>query len=61
MPVLFGLVGATVNFAVLDRGIIARACIIVVAGARRPPARRCTAFDLPACQGACMRAVSHRC
>ncbi|KAK9826729.1 hypothetical protein WJX81_002380 [Elliptochloris bilobata] len=32
MPVLFGLVGATVNFAVLDRTVIAKACIIIVAG-----------------------------
>ena len=34
MPVLFGLVGATVNFAVLDRATIARACSIIIAGAR---------------------------
>ena len=32
MPVLFGLVGATVNFAVVDRAIISRACAIIIAG-----------------------------
>ena len=34
MPVLFGLVGATVNFAVVDRAIISRACAIILAGMR---------------------------
>ena len=34
MPVLFGLVGATVNFAVVDRAIISRACAIIIAGTR---------------------------
>jgi len=56
MPVLFGLVGATVNFAVLDRGIIARACIIVIAGARRPPAQPCTAL-----LSTCRHASGHAC
>ena len=33
MPVLFGLVGATVSFAALDRAVIAKACAIIFAGA----------------------------
>lgn len=32
MPVLFGLVGASVNFATIQRGIIPKACAIIVAG-----------------------------
>ena len=33
MPVLFGLVGASVNFASIERGIIPKSCAIIIAGA----------------------------
>ena len=42
MPVLFGLVGASVNFATIQRGIIPKSCAIVIAGARP-----CTLSCLP--------------
>jgi Kef-type K+ transport system membrane component KefB len=32
MPLLFGLVGASVNFSTIERGIIPKACAIVIAG-----------------------------
>lgn len=34
MPVLFGLVGASINFATIQRGIIPKSCAIIIAGAR---------------------------
>jgi hypothetical protein len=34
MPLLFGLVGASINFATIASGVIGRACAIVLAGAR---------------------------
>lgn len=33
MPVLFGLVGASVDFATIERGIIPKSCAIIIAGA----------------------------
>lgn len=36
MPLMFGLVGASINFATIPTGTIAKACAIVVAGASRP-------------------------
>lgn len=58
MPVLFGLVGATVNFAVVDRAIISRACAIIIAGTRA--LRRCSNDNVVACLRAATGASAPR-
>ena len=37
MPVLFGLVGASINFATIESGMIPKACAIIIAGLIPPP------------------------
>lgn len=37
MPVLFGLVGASINFATIESGMIPKACAIIIAGSIPPP------------------------
>ena len=47
MPLLFGLVGASINFATIASGSIGKACAIVLAGSTLPSS--CTTSK-PSCQ-----------
>lgn len=52
MPVLFGLVGASINFSTIENGMIPKACAIVIAGSTPSNAQN---FFFLLCQGTSRR------
>jgi hypothetical protein len=49
MPVLFGLVGASINFATIEGGMIPKACAIIIAGSIPPPLNLISGLSIYLC------------